>query len=257
MRQLSNNLFGLELEFTTDINCDRVGVLVNRDLRLKNGELYTCYDGGGVEIKTAPITHKKWDLIERLMEWVREKDMRATWQDGFHVHHSAKWATMDQIRVWGTLWYTFEPLMLALVDRSRAQNEFCRPLRARCPSLDHFKMLISGETNRDYKYMYPFFEDLGRAALVPHSHRHPTTEVRLHQGTLDFKAVKFWTLFTQSMFLASAQFPNINDPYFSDRVESTKEQLAPDALKLIEPLLPDAELQFVSDTIAQRAFLSN
>ena len=148
------------------------------------------------EIITKPMTYRASHIskLDRLLKLLNKLGCEVNRSTGFHVHHgiTPDELTLPFLKSLYNLCYRYEPVIYGLVAPSRATNHFCEvlPSKSRVAKVDSFQDFM-GKTGRQ-RYGCNF------SALTKDRNR-STIEFRYHHGTLDFKKIMSWMIFTQKL----------------------------------------------------------
>ena len=148
------------------------------------------------EFITRPMNYCDNDLhkLEQALKVISRIGGEVNKSTGFHIHwgFQSKELTMPFLRSLYNLCYRYENIIYGLVAPSRKRNHYCSPLpsKTRVRDVDNYRDFM-GQAGGD-RYGCNF------SALVKSRDR-LTLEFRYHQGTLDFKKVSAWILFTQRL----------------------------------------------------------
>lgn len=205
MSKVADRTFGVELEFnfqnSPDYDLRRDGLGGARSLLSQNGFSdwlrHIHGDGSGIEIPS-PVLQGKDGLAElaAVLSLLNEYGGECTEDDGTHVHHGAEEFKHDKELVIRLLksWKENQPYIFSMVDDYRVSGEgylWCKPW-----SDAAIKQYEESDTRVTYwdRYYSLNVNPLGRT--------HPTLEIRLHEGTLEYDKIAAWIKFGQ-YFIAS------------------------------------------------------
>ena len=186
---------------------DNEGCLVAADLLSRNGFEHWLDDihpdGSGVEIPS-PVLRGPQGLRElrNVMQLLRDNGFRAGGPDGLHVHHDAPEFTDEGLLAHTVeLWEDNFEHITRFVDPARRGTSWASPRR-----------------ERGYAERYEEFKKSKKIADLPswrtcalnimpiqNSYRghDPNIEIRLHEGTLDFRKAAAWIHFGQAFLWAA------------------------------------------------------
>lgn len=206
----STRRFGLEVEFAADPESQSFFARVlervlNRWTEPFVSSGYDHSDGSfwhlktdsscGLELATPALTWEKWPIFEEVLEVLELHDAIIDERCGIHVHHDLGDFTEMELRRLVLLWAAHEQAITLLVAPDRENNRYCQSVVTD----------VYGEIKELMEAMIPLsrmshcLRSLGKYRTLNCSNwwRNGTVEVRLHHGSLDAEALKFWTLFTQ------------------------------------------------------------
>jgi hypothetical protein len=197
--------FGVELEFHFK-GLDRyesmnraTTLLAEHGFNVKRGELAAWnnvgQDGSGCEVRSPILKGAVGlrDLRDVVTLFVKNKGNTNT-ADGLHVHHDApefvKSRTLTAVLV--ESWKLNEAVIDAFVARRRRGSGACSKWRP-----EDVERLKSGRVDA-YQRRWPHGDYGPRGAInIGALVEHGTIEIRLHEGTLDYKTIESWIIFGQ------------------------------------------------------------
>lgn len=188
-------LVGLELEISN------FGVEEARKTLTRNGFINKIiYDGsvGGCEIVTNPSNGDRLFIdVKKLSKELSNKDFEVDTKCGLHVHFDARDLSESDCRKIYLTYGLFQDKLLEIVSPSRRKNNFCKKLK------DYEEVLNTSFAHHIYKV--PIDEDIPECFIDDHYYggryylinfcsyfRRKTIEIRLHQGTIDFRKINAW-----------------------------------------------------------------
>lgn len=215
--------FGIELEFNP--NGRRQDYYAAAILRALNNDFQRFISTGyshshgdvwhlktdsscGLELASPALTWDKWEEVERVLQALREAGAVATPQCGLHVHHEVSDYTEVHLRRLLLIWAALENAIFSTVKPDRYRNSYCRPIAA---SADSFGQLLDALV--PLSNMFPLVTHLGkyRSLNCLNWWNHGTVEVRLHHGTLQPTAIRFWVSFTQEVIALAQSMEDLDD----------------------------------------------
>lgn len=216
--KLPSRTFGIEIEHTTSVGATSMREYVREVVAPLGGHVTgDCYidgipsgeigwsvttDGGGLEVRTPPITHRHWPEVAAVLEMLKSHGGRITRSDGMHVHHDISDFSFRNLPHWALLWSSLESGIINLIPRYRRNWSACQLLG---PSRHNFEQMYREAELRHWSY----FQTIGRYALNPYCGKYGTTEIRLHHGSLNLKKMRFWVMFIQSLLSYAKRSDNI------------------------------------------------
>lgn len=202
---MKDRRFGVEIEFDS-CGLERSGVLsVLREAFDKNGlrrwyfDRRLDHDGSEFELRT-PILRGKdgFDKLELVMDTLANSGCDVTYEDGMHIHHDAPEyvRNIDNCIRLVKSWEANKHIIYKFVNPDRTQDSYGDVYAEyghwACPpwTKDEIARL-------ELEKKIPTFErkDLNLLAL----NEHGTVEIRLHEGTLNFKQAESWIKFGQKL----------------------------------------------------------
>jgi len=207
--------FGVELEFSA---MGRGRNFVHRVVREAgidvadnyptNHERWYCgYDGSEVELKSPILTGEKGlKELKTVMNALTEAGCYTGRSDGMHVHFDASDFIGNKAKVEALLesWVANQSLIFSFVNTYRQQSNWCAPMNNR-----HLTELrrMSNET------FWQRGNGFGRRSLnLDALTEHGTFEIRLHEGTLDYKQAEAWIKFMRNFIDGVSRSTNGIEP---------------------------------------------
>ena len=201
-----NRCVGVEIEVEqcsdryaiTDDLPQMVGVSEDRSL-----------DSSGIEIQTPPASGAKFEkVVKDTLKVISRYGCHATMNCGLHIHIDARDVRYNPTKLSKILraYYAVEPLLFAMLPKSRYENRYCKPLRQNYTyeelitrGLDKLERIWYKEPDKDTRNRMKRtkYDEKGTryAGLNLHSlFYRGSVEVRYHSGTTDWNKIRHWTI---------------------------------------------------------------
>lgn len=146
----------------------------------------------GVEINTTPSAGVEFErIVASVCTKLKKRGFEISNRCGLHTHVDLRDLDKEQINNIYKFFWAIEPLVYALVDKSRASNMYCRAVRRKL-FFNEFYQLKPREELVD-KVNKKTGDRMGLNLLSIKKHK--TIEFRYHQGSLDPKTILNWVHF--------------------------------------------------------------
>lgn len=170
-----------------------------------------CYDGGGIEFKTPPLTQATgFRKLKSAMDWLKDAGFYAATTAGMHVHIEADDLTVPEVKRVIRSWAANQHHIDQLVDDSRVGNGYCeawgenylRVLRRVPNDIDAAWAAYERRTGRGSRWDYygdepitwGYFDRFLTCAPCA-LESHGTIEFRQHHSTVDYPEAEAWVMF--------------------------------------------------------------
>lgn len=233
--------FGMEVECLLDSPEDAVvavneairtarntGTLTNsRDFRARyTREMNSSCDhigideeGNGIECRLPPLTLAEWPLVPVVLRALRQAGATVDTSTGGHMHFGWNHLAMEErpaaVTVWAGTWNVFDTTLRRLVARSRRDNGNCYA----APPMNWQDYFTDYQNSRNvfrrtsWGDVMSFHSgaDYTGIAVIPYKADFCTTEVRLHQGSLNPRRWYYWGILMQGLLDFSEAMARRND----------------------------------------------
>jgi len=245
--------FGVELEFAHDDDLYEFATYLPKTCGL-------VADGSvdnGDELNTPPLEGKAGEkYIKQVCEVLENNEAYINKSCGFHLHLEARdyLAKPEDLRKLLIAYISIEPLLLAMVPKSRRGNGYCLPVGdylnitdcERTETIDKLEELWYKTSDKNVindkksgKYDGTRYNGLNLHALL---HNNKTIEVRYHSGTINAKKVLNWVALHQAIFELVKNRRTFND-------NMKKIRLEPELKKKWQTLKKELQLLLKPETI--------
>lgn len=151
--------------------------------------------------------------LKKVCKVLRENGVKVNRQCGLHVHHDGAGMTVDAMKAALTIWWKYEDVIQFFVSPSRRANTYAAPAvpRGGCCGYRYSPTPNEAAGWKTAMDRVARIEDLAQphegpnglqprryAAVNFHAYwRHGTVEFRSHQGTIEYRKIEAWVVFTQ------------------------------------------------------------
>jgi len=166
-------------------------------------------DESGIEMQTPPASGAKFEkVVKDTLKVISRYGCQATRSCGLHIHIDARDVRYNPTKLSKILraYYAVEPLLYAMLPKSRYGSTFCKPLRQNYTyedlitrGLDKLERIWYKEPDKDRRNQMKNskYDEKGTRYTGLNLHSlfyRGSVEVRYHSGTTDWNKIRHWTI---------------------------------------------------------------